>query len=236
MQNQNSQADRLFAKAVEALETLEFPDNYSTAERLFREVVELESAGPPQDIHVRHVVDYAQCLMEMKKPDEARGLVRQTLARMDGTDRSTAGRKASLLHCLARIDLNDGQLADSERLLKYAIEIAHETDGDLKVARSRMQGELREVRALLGRPDAQLADLLVLLSEYRRQPVVKTGPYNALLEKICALHISQERYDDALAIVEEGRALLKEDRGETWIRDQWDDMAATVHRRIRNRR
>ncbi len=236
MQDQTSHADRLYGEAVEAKETLEFPDNYSTAERLFREAVELGSAGPPQDIRARHVTDYAICLMEMKKSDDARRIVRQTLARIDRTDPATAAMAARLLQCLATIDRNDGQLADAEATLMDAIECTPDTDTTLTVIKAQMRGHLREVQALLGRPDAQLADLMVLLTEYRRQPLAKTGPYNSLLEDICTLHISQERYDDALAIVEEGRALLKEDRGETWIRDQWDDMAATVHRRIRNRR
>ncbi|WP_027257938.1 hypothetical protein [Leisingera aquimarina] len=229
-----SEAKRLYSKAKEALETLEYPENYEEAELLFREAVRLGSTQPTSPEHVAHTVSFLYLLLDVDKLDEARSIAAKVQASVNDASPAVKAAAWELSAAMARIEMRDGQLNKADAHLIAAIETHPKTGAENNVHKQSLISSLENLQVQMGKGDPKLARLLQRLEEFRPAPLDQPAPYHGVLEQIAAIYISQRKHEAAMNIIEEGRRHLATDWDTSRIRPQRDAMAATVARRKQN--
>lgn len=174
-------------------------------------------------------------LMEANRFDEAQDLLLEALSAIDPSEDSGKQMGIVLHSGLAQLEEVAGNLKSAEVHCKRVVALrgALHTDvsGEVWVVLHSSERHLEEIQTRLGRPEGALQRLVVRL---HATPEDDLRTRHIILDQIAALRISQKDYHEALAVVEQGRAVWALEWDKKRIKPQWNQMEKVIMSHVQN--
>jgi tetratricopeptide (TPR) repeat protein len=193
--------------------TAEFAGDYAAAATAYREGSRLAEAFEPADL--RRIYSFnAQGMMydAMGRFADAEMAFRRALSTLDLAERPPVNYRAILLANLANVCLQMGQGARAEKLLRESIALHTASPAPDEIRLAIARNSLAEFLTVTGKFDEAAPLIEVSLQVLEKHPEAGAEMGSAL-NNLGAVRLYQQRFPEALALLERSLATLEAARG-----------------------